>query len=770
MNTAAQLETPEPTHHGVTLNITGMTCNNCANTISRVLNGLGGVENADTSFASERSTIDFNASTISLEEIIGAVTEAGYGVMSSTANFAGIEAARQAELTDKLHKLIVGSILSIGIMLLSMGHMLGIHEIAGMSFIQQHWLAALLTTPVLFWVGKEYYVGAWQAAKMRSTNMDTLVALGASVAFFYSLAVLMLGLDIQEFPVYFESAAMIITLIMAGKYIEANAKSQTGLAIKKLMGFQPNTATVISAEVEKQIDIDEVALGDIVVVKPGEKIPVDGTLTEGASNVDEAMITGESLPVSKQVGDGVIGGTINQTGAFRFRVTAVGQDTALSKIVKLVQDAQSSRAPIQALADYIASIFVPAVIGLAVLVGIVWYVWLAPVYFPDLSPVGTSLMFVAAILLISCPCAMGLATPTAIMAGTGAGAALGLLIKDAEALERSCKLNTILLDKTGTVTAGKPSIGEMHAVGFETEELLMLAASAEQNSEHPLGQSIVQEALARNIALRDAENFQSITGQGLAVTIDDKKILIGNRSLMEKNNLSFTQPPYRQLEEQAQALEARGHTVIFVAVDSHPAGIISVVDPIKDSSVAAIQQLQAMGLVVKIITGDNQRTAEAVARQVGIAEADVVAEVLPAMKSAAVKSYQSSNQVVAMVGDGINDAPALAQADIGIAIGTGTDIAIETADVVIMQGDLMKIAQVISLSRKTLTTIKQNLFWAFAYNVAAIPVAAGFLVPFLGPEFRLNPAVAAFAMAMSSIFVVSNSLRLSRFKHQGAGV
>ncbi len=768
MVTVAQLETPNPTRHGVTLNITGMNCNNCANTVSRVLNGLDGVENADTSFASERSTIDFNTSITTLEKIISAVTEAGFGVTTSTSDFIETEAARQADLTNKRHKLIVGSILSIGVMLLSMGHMLGIHNIAGMSFTQQHWLAALLTVPVLFWVGKEYYVGAWQAAKMRSTNMDTLVALGASVAFFYSLAVLMLELDIQEFPVYFESAAMIITLIMAGKYIESNAKSQAGLAIKRLMGFQPNTATVIRAGVEKQIDIDEVALGDIVVVKPGEKIPIDGTVTEGASNVDEAMITGESLPVSKQVGDGVIGGTINQTGAFRFRVTAVGQDTALSKIVKLVQDAQSSRAPIQALADYIASIFVPAVIAFSVLVGLAWYVWLAPAYFPDLNPAGTSLMFVAAVLLISCPCAMGLATPTAIMAGTGAGAALGLLIKDAEALERSCKLNTILLDKTGTVTAGKPTIGEIHAAGLAPEELLLLTASAEQNSEHPLGQAIVQEARAKNMALLDAVNFQSITGQGLKVTIDDKNVLVGNRSLMEEQNLSFTQPAYRQLEVLAQTLETSGHTVIFVAVDSHPAGIISVVDPVKDSSVAAIQQLQAMGLAVKIITGDNQRTANAVARQVGITEADVVAEVLPAMKSAVVKTHQSNKQVIAMVGDGINDAPALAQADIGIAIGTGTDIAIETADVVIMQGDLMKIAQVISLSRKTLVTIKQNLFWAFAYNVAAIPVAAGFLVPFLGPELRLNPALAAFAMAMSSIFVVSNSLRLSRFKHQEA--
>ena len=747
--------------------IGGMTCTNCANTLTKALQKTPGVISAKVNFADETAVLRYLSSTIHPSDLRAAIEKSGYHVLgANTGTLSSLDAAEQArkdELADKRRKLIVGSILSLLVMVLSMSHMIGIEKIPGLSYIQQHWLAALLTAPVQFWVGRDYYIGAWRAAQMRNTNMDTLVALGSSVAFFYSLTVLVLGLDLTQFPVYFESAAMIITLIMAGKYIESSAKSRTSQAVKKMMGFQPNTAIIIRDGAEIEIDIDDVKLNDIVLVRPGEKIPIDGTVTEGSSNVDESMLTGESLPQLKQAGDTVIGGTINQTGAFRLCATAVGKDTTLSQIIQLIQDAQGSRAPIQALADYIASIFVPAVISLAIVVGLVWYFFLATTYFPTLNPVGTSLIFIAAVLLISCPCAMGLATPTAIMAGTGVGAELGLLIKDASALERSCKLNTVLLDKTGTVTEGKPAIGEIIAAKQKGEQqLLYLAASAEKNSEHPLGEAIVRHAQDKGIALADGTEFESITGLGLQINIDGQSVLIGNRRLMQQLNQQ-QQLSIEPWEQTAQELETKGHTVIFVAVDKTLAGIISIVDPIKESSHQAIKKLQAMGLTVKMLTGDNARTAQAVASQVGIAHSDVIAEVLPTMKADAVKAQQADNQLVAMVGDGINDAPALAQADIGIAIGTGTDIAIETADIVIMQGDLNKIAQTIALSRRTLLVIKQNLFWAFAYNVAAIPVAAGFLIPFLGPEFRLNPAIAAFAMAMSSIFVVSNSLRLRRF-------
>ncbi|WP_200821388.1 heavy metal translocating P-type ATPase [Oceanicoccus sp. KOV_DT_Chl] len=810
--------------------IIGMNCNNCANTISRAINQLNGVQRVETTFADERSKIAFNPDIISPREIVATIQQAGFdvaskeshfiiggmtcnncalaitkalnknpGVIAATVQFAdetaavrylpsmiqandlrtiienagysilsthadtssgndAAEEARQQDFSNKRLKLIVGAALSIAIMVLSMSHMFGIDDIPGLTLTQQHWLAALLTLPVQFWVGKDYYTGAWKAARMHNTNMDTLVALGSSVAFFYSLTVLLLGLDITQFPVYFESAAMIITLIMAGKYIESKAKAQTSQAVKKLMGFQSSTAMIIRDGEEVEIAINDVKLNDIVLIKPGEKVPVDGILIAGSSNVDESILTGESIPQLKQTGDNVICGSINQTGAFRLQATAVGKDTTLSHIIKLVQDAQSSRAPIQALADTIASIFVPTVIGLAIVTGIAWYLWLATPYFPQLNPIGTALMFIAAVLLISCPCAMGLATPTAIMAGTGAGAELGLLIKDAESLERSCKLTTILLDKTGTVTEGKPTVGEILASQMTVEELLFLAASAEKNSEHPLGAAIVEHAKAQGITLTDGSNFNSVTGKGLKLRVNGKNIAIGNRRLMQDE--AFDLFPW---EEQAQALESKGHTVIFIGVDQQLAGMISIVDPVKPSSASAIKKMQDMGLTVKMLTGDNRRTALAVADQVGIARHNVVAEVLPAMKADAVKDQQGSNQVVAMVGDGINDAPALAQADVGIAIGTGTDIAIETADIVIMQGDLLKIPQAIALSRRTLQAIKQNLFWAFAYNIAAIPVAAGLLVPLLGPTFRLNPAIAALAMAMSSLFVVTNSLRLRHF-------
>jgi len=744
--------------------IGGMTCNNCAQAITKALNNSPGVISATVQFADETAKVVYLPSAITKAELKASIEQAGYQVLGSSESQSSLDAAeeaRQQELKEKRTKLIVGGILSMAIMVLSMSHMFGIHEIPGLTFSQQHWLAGILTIPVQFWVGKDYYIGAWKAALIRNTNMDTLVALGSSVAFFYSFSVLFLNLDINEFPVYFESAAMIITLIMAGKFIESNAKSQTSQAVKKLMGFQPNTAIVITNGEELETPIDDVVVNDIVFVKPGEKIPVDGVIIEGNTSVDESMLTGESIPATKQTDDELIAGTINQTGAVKFRATAVGKNTTLSQIIKLVQDAQASRAPIQALADYIASIFVPVVICIAAVTGVVWYLWLATPYFPELNPVGTSLMFIAAVLLISCPCAMGLATPTAIMAGTGVGAELGLLIKDAEALERTCKISTVLLDKTGTITEGKPVVADVIAKDISEEELLFFAASAERSSEHPLGEAVVAHAKNLNIDLAEPQQFNSITGKGLTVNIDEKIIVIGNRRLMQDDNLVNNWS--ERWDQQASKLESQGHTVIFVAIDKTLSGLISIADPVKTSSKEAIKQLQDLGLTVKMITGDNSRTAQAVAKEVDLSPGHVLAEVLPAHKSDAVKAEQAHGNLVAMVGDGINDAPALAQADIGIAIGTGTDIAIETADIVIMQGNLSKIPQAIALSRRTLRAIKQNLFWAFAYNVAAIPVAAGILVPFLGAAFKLNPAIAAFAMAMSSIFVVTNSLRLRHF-------
>jgi Cu+-exporting ATPase len=735
--------------------IGGMNCNRCAAGIEKTLLASNGVIQAQVAFSDETATVHYLPSMLHPVNIRQIIEQAGYSIVSSStdakSNIDAADQARAIDLQQKRNKLIVGGILSLLVMLLSMAEMLNLPIIPG-----RWWLAAALTAPVQFWVGQEYYKGAWRAAMNRSTNMDTLVALGSSVAFLYSLGVLILNLDITQFPVYFESAAMIITLIMAGKYIETKAKSRTGEAVRKLLDFQVSNARLWRDNQEIAVDIDDVVVGDILIVKPGDKVPVDGTIENGSSTVDESMLTGESLPQLKQVGDTVIGGTINQTGAFRFIATAVGKDTTLSHIVKLVQDAQASQAPIQALADKIAAIFVPTVIGLALLVAALWYFWLAALFFPELSPIGTSLMFFASVLLISCPCAMGLATPTAIMAGTGVGAKNGLLIKDAAALERSCKLDVILLDKTGTVTEGKPTIGEIQST-IPKDELLALAAAAEQNSEHPLGQAIVNYARHKNIPLLDVSNFQSITGKGLRAEINQKTIVIGNRQLMQDSQLEL-----HHWLDQAEALASLGHTVIYVSIENSIAGIISVVDPIKINSKQAIKQIKSLGLSVKIVTGDNTKTASAVANQLKINNEDVIAEVLPGMKAETVKKQQATGKLVAMVGDGVNDAPALAQADIGIAIGTGTDIAIDTADIVIMQGDLCKIVEAIYLSRQTLRTIKQNLFWAFAYNIAAIPVAAGLLVPLLGPAYRLNPAIAAFAMAMSSIFVVSNSIRLSR--------
>jgi Cu+-exporting ATPase len=783
----------------VDLPIAGMTCNNCANTISRNLRRVDGVLSAETSYATERSHVVFLSSMVELSDLKRTVRDAGYKVIETaggeTEQADAEQAARAAELADKRRKLTIGAILTTVIMVLSMAEMVGIP----LDFPGRLWLVAALTVPVQFWVGRDYFISAWKALRNRTANMDTLVALGSSVAFFYSLTVLVLRLDPHHYHVYFESAAMIITLITLGKYLEARGKAQTGEAIRALLGLRAKTARIIrgsgAAMEEVEIAVDEVLVGDIVVVRPGEKIPVDGMIVSGASAVDESMLTGESLPVNKQEGDTVIGGSINRNGSFRFRATAVGRQTALAQIVRLVQEAQSSRAPIQELADRVSAVFVPVVIGLALLVGAVWYLWGAAIYYPDQSRLGVSLIFMATVLLISCPCALGLATPTAIMAGTGVGARHGILIKNGVALQKAEHIGVVVLDKTGTITAGKPVVTDLIVADTPHSEAMLLRylAGAEQDSEHPLGVAMAEYARSRGAAVTNVTGFQSVTGRGVEAVVDDMRVLVGNRALMQERGVDLA-----AVAEAIAALQGEGKTAMIIATGRQPAdllpppapawngvtvaevaplatwtvaGVVAVADTVKESSAEAIRLMPQRGLRVVMLTGDNLRTAEAIARQVGLDPAsEVRAELLPDDKLAAIRALQSahkesgSHMLVAMVGDGINDAPALAQSDVGMAIGTGADVAIEAADVTLMRGDLRSVPQAIILSRNTLRGIRQNLFWAFAYNVAASPVAAGLLVPFFGHQWQLNPMIAAGAMAFSSVFVVTNSLRLRNMK------
>ncbi|MCS6827795.1 MAG: heavy metal translocating P-type ATPase [Caldilinea sp.] len=784
----------------VDLPVAGMTCANCANTITRVLKRLDGVLDVNTSYAGERTHVVYLPSMVDLSDIKRAIRDAGYKVIEveggEQEQVDAEQAARNAEIADKRRKVIVGAALSAPIMVLSMAEMVGLP----LDFPGRLWIVAALTTVVQAYLGKDYYVSAWKALQNRTANMDTLVAMGSSVAYFYSLAILALGLDPMHYHVYFESAAMILTLITLGKYLEARAKGQAGDAIRKLLGLRARTARIVRSVdgEEVEVPVDEVLVGDIVVVRPGEKIPVDGVVIAGQSTVDESMLTGESLPVTKTVGDMVIGGSINKTGSFRFRATAVGKQTALAQIVKLVQEAQASRAPIQDLADKVSSVFVPAVIALALAVGAYWYFWGAAAYYHHENPLGVALIFMATVLLISCPCALGLATPTAIMAGAGVGAQHGILIKNAEALQKAGSVDTVILDKTGTLTRGKPTVTdvvEIQGERFKKEALLDLsrevpqggandgdltaaqfpalplsrshplpllhyAASAERASEHPLAEAIVEYARAHGVSLSEVESFNSITGRGIEAKVDGRSVLLGSPALMLERGVDL-----EPVQAEIARLQDEGKTVMAVAVDGELLGLLAVADTLKETSAEAIRQMHALRLRVVMLTGDNRRTARAIARQVGLdPEREVKAEVLPGAKAEVVRAEQAAGHVVAMVGDGVNDAPALAQADVGMAIGTGTDVAIETADIILMRGDLRSVPQAIHLSRRTLRTIKQNLFWAFAYNVAAIPVAAGVLVPFFGPHYQLNPMIAAAAMAFSSVFVVSNSLRLRRIR------
>ena len=761
------------------LPLLGMTCTNCANTIERRLNKVDGVLSAEVNYANEKAVVRYAPGATTRGDLVAAVRQAGYDVVSSgdgTGSDDTLEdaeaAAREAEVKHQERRLLVGLIFSVPLFLLSMSRDFGL--LGDWSHaIWVNWLFFALATPVQFYVGWDYYVGAYKSLRNRSANMDVLVAMGSSVAYFYSIAVLIaltLGSMALGHHVYFETSAMIITLIVLGKLMEARAKGRTSEAIKKLIGLQAKTARVVRSGEELDIPIAEVVQGDLVIVRPGEKVPVDGVVVNGRSTLDESMITGESLPVDKTVGDAVIGATINKQGLLRFEATKVGKQTALAQIIKLVEQAQGSKAPIQRVVDQVAAYFVPFVIGAAVLTFVVWYLVTGDFV--------AALIRLTAVLVIACPCAMGLATPTSIMVGVGKGAEHGILFKNSAALEQVHKLNAIVLDKTGTLTRGQPSVTDVlisdfgfriseepssdpqSAIRNPQSEILRLAASAERGSEHPLGEAIVRAANEQGLSLSQPTDFESIAGFGIRAQVDGRSILLGNLRLMEQHSVHLN-----GLAAKAQTLQAEAKTAMWLAVDGQASALIGVADTIKDGSKDAVQAMHNLGLTVVMMTGDNEATAQAIAAEVGIDR--VFAEVLPGDKAAYVKQLQDEGYVVGMVGDGINDAPALAQANVGLAIGTGTDVAMETADVTLMRGDLRSVPQAIKLSKATMRNIKENLIWAFGYNTALIPIAAGILAPFdWAPDFlrQLHPILAAGAMAFSSISVVSNSLRLRRVR------
>jgi P-type Cu+ transporter len=744
--------------------LTGMTCASCVNRITKALQKLPGVVQADVNLATEKATVVYDPALVGLAQFKGAVEGAGYGVAEAEVQAEGtteqmdMGIAGRRELATLRNKtvfsLVTGAVILLG-SLPTFGP--GFREWFAWvpAWLQNHYLLWALATPVQFWAGRQFYTGAWAAAKHLTTNMNTLIAVGTTAAYFFSVGVIFFPdffAAAGQAEMYFDTSAIIIALILLGRYLEARARGQTSEAIKKLLGLQARTARVVRDGQEVDIPVEQVAAGDVVVVRPGEKIPVDGIVLAGRSAVDQSMLTGESIPVEKGPGDEVIGATLNKVGSFRFRATKVGRDTALAQIVRLVEEAQGSKAPIQRLADVVTSYFVPAVIGVAVLTFAVWML-VGPE--PRLNH---ALLNFVAVLIIACPCALGLATPTSIMVGTGKGAENGVLFRSAEALETLHKVRAIILDKTGTLTAGKPVVTDVVvADGLAEPELLRLAASAERGSEHPLGEAIVERAKELALALDEPRDFEAVPGHGIEARVGNTRVLLGNLKLLRERGV-----PLDGLEERAATLAAEGKTPMYLAADGRAAGLIGVADTLKPNSTAAVAALKRLGLEVYLLTGDNRRTAEAIAREVGIEPERVLAEVLPEQKAEKVKELQARGLKVAMVGDGINDAPALAQADVGLAIGTGTDVAMEAADVTLISGDLAGIPTAIALSKATLRNIKQNLFWAYAYNVILIPVAMGALYPFFG--LLLNPMLAGAAMATSSVTVVSNALRLTRFR------
>lgn len=735
-----------------TFKVEGMTCSACANRVERVTQKIEGVELAVVNFATEKLTIKLDADVASYGQVKAAVERAGFQLVSEEDTIKG-EEKKHDEASKLLIRFIISLIFAVPLLIISMGHMVGMplpHLIDPMMNPFNFGIVQLiLTLPVVMAGYKFYQVGIKNLIQL-SPNMDSLIAIGTLTAFFYSvfgIYKITQGDASYAMHLYFESAAVILTLITLGKYLEAVSKGKTSQAIKALMGLAPKTATIERNGRELEVPIEEVVVGDLVLVKPGEKLPVDGEVIEGSTAIDESMLTGESIPVEKTVGSLVIGASINKTGFIKYKATKVGRDTALSQIVKLVEDAQGSKAPIAKMADIISAYFVPIVIGLAILSSVAWLLAGETGVF--------ALSIFISVLVIACPCALGLATPTAIMVGTGKGAEYGVLIKGGEALETTHKLSTLIFDKTGTITEGKPKVTDIVTTNLSEEQLLIYAASAEKGSEHPLGEAIVRAAIDRGYQLCELQSFNAIPGHGIEVGIQGKQMLLGNKKLMIEKTIDVS-----SLSETSDQLAYDGKTPMYMAIDGQLAGIIAVADTVKESSKKAIETLHQMGIKVAMITGDNQKTADAIARQVGIDL--VLAEVLPADKANEVKKLQETGVKVGMVGDGINDAPALAQADIGIAIGSGTDVAIESADIVLMKSDLMDVSTAIKLSKATIRNIKENLFWAFAYNVLGIPVAMGLLHLLGGP--LLNPMIAAAAMSLSSVSVLLNALRLRRFK------
>ncbi|MBJ8114012.1 MULTISPECIES: heavy metal translocating P-type ATPase [Bacillus] len=725
--------------------VSGMTCAACANRVEKRLNKLEGVNGATVNFALESATVDFNPDEINVNEMKSAITKLGYKLEVKSDEQDGSTDHRLQEIERQKKKFIISFILSFPLLWAMVSHFSFTSFIYLPDMLMNPWVQLALATPVQFIIGGQFYVGAYKALRNKSANMDVLVALGTSAAYFYSvyLSIQSIGSSEHMTDLYFETSAVLITLIILGKLFEAKAKGRSSEAIKKLMGLQAKTATVVRDGTEIKILIEEVVAGDIVYVKPGEKIPVDGEIVEGKSAIDESMLTGESIPVDKTIGDGVIGSTINKNGFLKVKATKVGRDTALAQIIKVVEEAQGSKAPIQRVADQISGIFVPVVVVIAIITFAVWMLFVTPGDF------GGALEKMIAVLVIACPCALGLATPTSIMAGSGRSAEYGILFKGGEHLEATHRLDTVILDKTGTVTNGKPVLTDVIvADGFHEEEILRLVGAAEKNSEHPLAEAIVEGIKEKQIDIPSSATFEAIPGFGIESVVEGKQLLIGTRRLMKKFDIDI-----EEVSKSMEALEREGKTAMLIAINKDYAGIVAVADTVKDTSKAAIARLKKMGLDVVMITGDNTQTAQAIAKQVGIDH--VIAEVLPEGKAEEVKKLQAQGKKVAMVGDGINDAPALATADIGMAIGTGTDVAMEAADITLIRGDLNSIADAIFMSKMTIRNIKQNLFWALAYNGVGIPIAAfGFLAPW----------VAGAAMAFSSVSVVLNALRLQRVK------